>query len=63
MLICPHDCHWCDLPDCGSTGCEMTGEEPLVSCAECGLLISASAPMQVCIECISLFDACRNEER
>jgi hypothetical protein len=63
MLVCPNDCHWCDLPDCGSAGCKLTGEVPLVSCTECGMLIPASVRMQVCIECISLFDASRKDER
>src|SRR5438876_894838 len=45
MLVCPYDCHWCDLPDCRSGGCRLASESALIPCAECGVLIVASSSM------------------
>jgi hypothetical protein len=54
MVVCPYDCHWCDLPDCRTEGCRFAAEPALVPCVECGVLIIAPASMQMCIECVAL---------
>jgi len=53
MLVCPYDCHWCDVPSCRAAGCELTAEPPLVPCIECGVLISVPARMQFCVACMT----------
>jgi hypothetical protein len=57
MLICPQDCHFCDLPDCRTAGCERTGELPLAECVECGAVFVQSAfgrtvRFALCVDCV-----------
>jgi len=54
MVLCPLDCHACDLTGCPSGGCALTGEPPLVACALCGTLVIRTAAFGVCAQCISV---------
>jgi hypothetical protein len=53
MVVCPYDCHWCDLPDCRTGTCELAAEPALVPCMECGVLIIAPGAVQMCIDCVA----------
>jgi len=51
MVVCPYDCHWCDVTSCRFAGCELTAESPLAPCADCGTLIIVPATLDICVEC------------
>ena len=53
MVVCPFDCHWCDLQGCRAGGCEMTGEPVLVACSLCGALVIRTAGLGACIDCMA----------
>jgi len=61
LVVCPYDCHWCDVPSCRSAGCELTAEAPLEPCADCGILMSVPVTLGICIECVALAMPARTE--
>jgi hypothetical protein len=54
MFVCPQDMHWCDLTACRSDGCQLSGEDPLVSCHACGAFIVRSTAFGLCVECVTV---------
>ena len=54
MLVCPYDCHRCELAACPGEGCQMTGEPPLKECVVCGELVVRTVAFGMCIECSSV---------
>ena len=53
MVVCPYDCHWCDVSACRADSCEMTVEPPLAECAECGALVIRTVGLGICSECMT----------
>jgi hypothetical protein len=54
MLVCPYDCHWCDVASCRFAGCELTAEPPLAPCDDCGALTVVQATLDICVECVAV---------
>jgi len=51
-MYCPADCHECHEPLC-TRACELTGEPPLTTCADCGALGVSVTRIYICGDCLS----------
>ena len=55
-MFCPVDCAECFRPDCTQGYCDLSGERPFSTCAECGVIGISVARIYICVECESPAD-------